>query len=415
MPLNVVLPRSAASFGAIGRFGGVSYALLWLAMALGSFVMIEPAPYDFLLAGLIPLFLAAGLRLPRGFVLPSLCMIGLLFSASMSALFNGAPFVALRDVAIWALLLVNFAFLAMVVSADPKRAFDAIMNGYVAAALVAVVFGAVGYFGLVANADAYLFAGRAKGFFKDPNVFGPFLIPPALYLLSRLTSDKGWRAVFRLALFLLLVFGVLLSFSRGAWVNLVVSVATFGGLALFLARRSARTDRLMAWTGLAALLTVLVVAGALSSERIGELFETRAAVFQSYDLERGGRFYMQKMALREVLSGPFGVGPGLWHLHYQTDPHNVYLKVAASSGWAAGVLYLALVVLTVIRGFVFCRREWSGQFAYIAVYAAFVSTVLQGVQIDTDHWRHFYVLLALVWGPALALENRNLSPIRPAR
>jgi Ni,Fe-hydrogenase I large subunit len=32
-------------------------------------------------------------------------------------------------------------------------------------------------------------------------------------------------------------------------------------------------------------------------------------------------------------------------------------------------------------------------------------TILQGVQIDTDHWRHFYLMLGLVWG--LAAQTRT--------
>jgi Ni,Fe-hydrogenase I large subunit len=32
------------------------------------------------------------------------------------------------------------------------------------------------------------------------------------------------------------------------------------------------------------------------------------------------------------------------------------------------------------------------------VNAVLLATILQGVQIDTDHWRHFYILLGLSWG-----------------
>ena len=34
----------------------------------------------------------------------------------------------------------------------------------------------------------------------------------------------------------------------------------------------------------------------------------------------------------------------------------------------------------------------------IALFCAFLTTALQGVQIDTDHWRHFYWMLGLNWG-----------------
>jgi len=36
------------------------------------------------------------------------------------------------------------------------------------------------------------------------------------------------------------------------------------------------------------------------------------------------------------------------------------------------------------------------------VYACFVAHVLEGAIIDLDHWRHFYLLMALVWGLILS-------------
>ena len=35
-------------------------------------------------------------------------------------------------------------------------------------------------------------------------------------------------------------------------------------------------------------------------------------------------------------------------------------------------------------------------------FAAFAGNVVEGVVIDTDHWRHVYVLLALLWGMMFA-------------
>lgn len=35
---------------------------------------------------------------------------------------------------------------------------------------------------------------------------------------------------------------------------------------------------------------------------------------------------------------------------------------------------------------------------FLVAYAAFLGVVVEGAIIDTDHWRHFYLLLALIWG-----------------
>jgi hypothetical protein len=35
---------------------------------------------------------------------------------------------------------------------------------------------------------------------------------------------------------------------------------------------------------------------------------------------------------------------------------------------------------------------------YLAVYAAFVGVALESAIIDTDHWRHYFLLLGVLWG-----------------
>ena len=38
----------------------------------------------------------------------------------------------------------------------------------------------------------------------------------------------------------------------------------------------------------------------------------------------------------------------------------------------------------------------------IAAFGAFVGEVLEGFVIDTDHWRHFFLLLGMIWGLSAA-------------
>jgi hypothetical protein len=35
---------------------------------------------------------------------------------------------------------------------------------------------------------------------------------------------------------------------------------------------------------------------------------------------------------------------------------------------------------------------------FLPAYAAFVGHAVEAAVIDIDHWRHFYLLLAVVWG-----------------
>ena len=56
-------------------------------------------------------------------------------------------------------------------------------RAYVLAALIATAAGYVGFFHLLPGADIFLDNGRVSATFKDPNVYGPFLIFPILWLL----------------------------------------------------------------------------------------------------------------------------------------------------------------------------------------------------------------------------------------
>jgi len=49
----------------------------------------------------------------------------------------------------------------------------------------------------------------------------------------------------------------------------------------------------------------------------------------------------------------------------------------------------------------------------ITAVAAFAGEMAEGVVIDTDHWRHFYLLLGMVWGLAAAtLRQARARPMR---
>ena len=41
----------------------------------------------------------------------------------------------------------------------------------------------------------------------------------------------------------------------------------------------------------------------------------------------------------------------------------------------------------------------------IAAYAGLVGEAVEGFIVDTDHWRHFFLLLGLVWGLTVATIN----------
>jgi hypothetical protein len=71
-------------------------------------------------------------------------------------------------------------------------------------------------------------------------------------------------------------------------------------------------------------------------------------------------------------------------------------------GWFGGLAYILLLLVTLIVGLrsAFIQTPW--QIATITAFATFVGEVGEGMVIDTDHWRHFFLLLGMVWGLAAA-------------
>ena len=83
-------------------------------------------------------------------------------------------------------------------------------------------------------------AGRAQGLFHDPNIFGPFMVVLALFVLEELLEPRllHVRRSFKFLLLLACGAGVLFSFSRAAWLNAAVGV--FAMLVVVALRRRRR-------------------------------------------------------------------------------------------------------------------------------------------------------------------------------
>ena len=43
--------------------------------------------------------------------------------------------------------------------------------------------------------------------------------------------------------------------------------------------------------------------------------------------------------------------------------------------------------------------------AALLLLATYTGVVLEGFVIDTDHWRHYYLLMGIIWGLVIATLN----------
>ena len=381
-------------------------ALLWLAGASSAIVFIEPSPYELVTLAAAIIFFATGLRLRLVFI-PLLLLLFLLnlgYSISAASLMD-KPEVANWIATSW-YMAVTVIFFAMVLSEDTVARLDMLRRGLIVGALIAATAGIAGYFNLIPGGhDLLTLYERARGTFKDPNVLGAFLILPALFVLQSVVSDhlgKSFRSTIALGSIAL---AVLLAFSRAAWGGLAITSVFMLTLMVLTSSSHAERSRIIVMSVVAGLVIIMMLAVLLSFDSIGELFKQRASFDQSYDGGRFGRFGRHILGADMALDLPFGIGPLQFSRYFPEDTHNSYLNAFMSGGWIAGICYPALVFITVIMGFrhIFVPVPW--QRAYLAIFAAFLGTVGESFIIDTDHWRHFWMMLGAMWGMFAAAQR----------
>lgn len=95
------------------------------------------------------------------------------------------------------------------------------MNAYLCAALIASGLGVAGYLG-IGGEILTRYGGRAMATFKDPNVYGAFLVAPAAYLFMLALTRPVWQSILAISAYGLIGLGILLSFRvpRGSRLSL---------------------------------------------------------------------------------------------------------------------------------------------------------------------------------------------------
>jgi O-antigen ligase len=426
------MPRAMVAMGPVHR---IALALVWITIALSALVFTEPAPVDLgmlLLVGLLPMIGLVRITAPLIAVFALWLVVA---ATSLFATMNAIDIVkALPHAAVTLFLIITMFVLAAFVAYKPERHTRLIFHAYIYAAVLAATAGLIGYFSLLPGAfELFTKYGRASGTFKDPNVYGPFLVPPLVFLLHRML--EGARRTFLwLALSAgLLSFAILLSFSRGAWVNLAIAVVVFCVLSFITAKSNLQRVRLICVGLGGGLFACLMLTVALQFDEVGRLFGERATLTQSYDEGPEGRFGGQQKAMALIVENPFGIGPQQFapNFHFE-EPHNVYLAMFLNAGWLGGGLFAVLILMTALIGLTHAFRRTASQPLFVIAYACFLANVLEGFLIDLDHWRHVFLLMAIMWGLILGdnqtsetrrlfdprdmfLTAQLLLPARPAR
>jgi hypothetical protein len=384
---------------AIARY----HAAVALAFALLGVVIVEPAPSDAVFVVLMAIALVGRRFRLAAVPFPVIAALGTL------AAFNLLSAVQVADPARAASYFVVSVFLAAMALwlsgyVVTRRRARLVVHAYLVAAVSSAVLGILGLFAPLPGAELLTLGGRARALFQDPNVFAPFLIPALLIVTEEILQPRllSARLPTKAVLAAILALGVLFSYSRGAWLNLVVAVIVMG-VVLSLRRGGARQALgLLAIAGVAA----VVVATTVVATGSGDFLAERAQP-QRYDQQR---FSGQRAGLEPALSYPFGAGPGQFESIAQISAHSTYARVLGEQGFPGLLVLLALLGYTLaVAG----RNAILGRGTYgigsVALLGAWCGLLANSLVIDTLHWRHLWIVAALIWAGAM----RGYGPATP--
>jgi O-antigen ligase len=389
----------------------VGSAMVAIGVFLSGFVISEPAPYELMLAVQIGLFFLLGLKISRAvgplLILLLLFNVGGMLSLTVMADLSGAP----MYMAVSLFLALTSVFYAAIIEDDHRR-LGLIFGAWVAASVMTALLGILGYFHAFPGADVFTLYDRAKGAFQDPNVFGPYLVAPALYLMYRLLSGTLAGAPLVIAGLLVLTLGIFLSFSRAAWGLYLFSALALVIVMLLKERTAAFRLKIFTLTLAALVLLMLALGGAMQSKKVSDLFLNRAKLVQDYDGARLGRFERHKIGFLMAMERPLGLGPMVLGKMFGEDEHNIWLKSLTTYGWLGFVSYLLLIWSTLAIGFRALLRDRPWQPYLMIAWIVLAGHAMIGNVIDLDHWRHVYLLFGVIWG-CFALEERHRRSCLP--
>jgi O-Antigen ligase len=402
LAFGVVLSRYPPSVAVVfavglGLLGTLALALARYdaAVGLGLFLLaavrFEPAPADLVLAGVIAVAAATNRFSLRRVPIVVTLLVGAFLALNMLsaiALVDLPRAVTFFGITFY--LAVFGLWLAGYVQSVPRA--RVVLRAYVAGAVLSAAVASLALFVAFPGDELFVTGPRAQGLFKDPNVFGPFLVPAALLLLEEAAAPRLLR-VRRMTKFLLLsilIIGIVLSFSRAAWLNLAV-----GALVMFfvLALRRGGGRRALAFVVFAVAATAALVAVLAVTSSFGFLEER--ARFQAYDVERFGA---QLSGVELAAQYPLGIGPGQFEEVSAISAHSTYVRAFTEQGVLGLLVVLALLLLTLAFA---ARNAVIGRDTYgigsAALLCAWCGLLANSLFIDSLHWRHLWLLAALIW------------------
>lgn len=224
---------------------------------------------------------------------------------------------------------------------------------------------------------------RFQGFFPDPNLYGSLLVVALSFVLSNTGSGRYFvsRHV-DWALHLGMLFGLILTLSRSAWISAVVVFLVAG----FLVRGAFL--RWLAVAGVVIAGLVFFVVGDQLSDLV--VIAERTGTIDS-------RFVLMEQGMESFYSAPMsGIGLGRFAEQQGQIIHNTALWIAAELGLVGLLIVVGFLGWIVARAFAFYRlalpRSRSIAIALIMGHAAML---VFSLSVEAFYQRHWWFLFAM--------------------
>ena len=387
------------------RINLIAVAAIACGVFMSGFVINEPSPYELVMVPVMGVAFLCGLRLSSITMIPLSLFVVILVGGLLTFTQIRDYSVAPMYYAVTGFLALTTVFFAAAIEAKPSL-LRPIFFAYVLAAMGTGALGTLGYLGLLPGGEIFTLYGRAKGAFKDPNVFGPYLVLPSLYLLYRMVVGKMSDIIRFSPFFLFIMLALFLSFSRAAW-GLMVFCSLMLVMLLFVSSTDQKFRVKIILASIAAtVLLVIALIIALQIPAISDIFVQRAKVVQDYDGARVGRFARHAIGFWLALEKPLGIGPLEFGQIYGEDTHAMWLKALMDYSWLGFFGWLTLFAWTLAAGFKILLRPRPWQPYLLCAWIVFLGHVLTGIVIDTDKWRHVYLIIGIIWG-CVGLEAKH--------
>lgn len=374
--------------------GNKKYDLVvFLNVFLLSFAFIEPSPSDLLFLLLILFYFKNQnleldvIRKNSKFFIPIL-----LFSAIsiISIYYVEEYYISFKYIIISFYLIAYSLFIFLYTF---KKGYKKVLTAYVASSTFSSFIGILGYFKFLPNIlryDEY----RIKGFFKDPNVFGPFLVPSVIILMD-IIINKNNRSNRYLYIFLIIVnsLGVLLSFSRAAWINFLISVFIY----ILLNIKNINFVKMVKFT-LLLFIVISLMWSFIVKDEYKEFIVDRAKL-QGYD---SSRFLAQKTGIELIFDKVFGYGSGQYEstvvnvMNSDISAHSMYMRILLENGLVGFVLIIISFSYIVINLLLSHFNKYKNEFINTSVVLSILIGILvNSIVIDTIHWRHLWFFIGI--------------------